>query len=301
MKNIEKILVYLKSGTGESQALRRSWRLAAQTGASIKLVDVIDELPMSLRAPSFGYPGLLETLKKETLEALEKRAAALRQDGVVVSVDALYGKAFLEITREVLRGGHDLVVLDADREGGPHLWGTTAMRLFRNCPAPIWAVQADAADPYRKVLAAVDPLSPHDEENALNRSILEAARAAARLERAELHAVFAWGEQEEPSELLARFGVDVEADSRQAMRSLTAPFGDDLPPERVHVVPGQPVEAIEKLVEELGVDLLVMGTLVRTGIAGVLIGNTAEKLLGAVQCSILALKPSSFQTPVELE
>ena len=44
-----------------------------------------------------------------------------------------------------------------------------------------------------------------------------------------------------------------------------------------------------------------MGTVGRTGIPGVIIGNTAEAILNRVTCSVLAVKPPDFETPVTLE
>jgi len=45
----------------------------------------------------------------------------------------------------------------------------------------------------------------------------------------------------------------------------------------------------------------VMGTLHRTGLAGFFIGNTAEKVLSEVNCSVLTVKPAGFVTPVSLD
>jgi nucleotide-binding universal stress UspA family protein len=44
-----------------------------------------------------------------------------------------------------------------------------------------------------------------------------------------------------------------------------------------------------------------MGTVARTGISGLLIGNTAERLLQQLKCSILAIKPEEFTSPVKLD
>ena len=38
----------------------------------------------------------------------------------------------------------------------------------------------------------------------------------------------------------------------------------------------------------------------RTRIAGFLVGNTAERLLPLIPCSVLAVKPEGFVTPVRL-
>ncbi len=58
---------------------------------------------------------------------------------------------------------------------------------------------------------------------------------------------------------------------------------------------------IVKLAKNKKIDLLVMGTVCRTGLAGFFIGNTAEKVLSEVNCSVLTVKPEGFVTPVTLE
>ena len=44
-----------------------------------------------------------------------------------------------------------------------------------------------------------------------------------------------------------------------------------------------------------------MGTMARSGIAGLLIGNTAERVLRKLPCSVLAVKPDGFVSPERLE
>jgi len=44
-----------------------------------------------------------------------------------------------------------------------------------------------------------------------------------------------------------------------------------------------------------------MGTVARTGMPGLLIGNTAEGVLNEIDYSVLAVKPPGFVTPVTLE
>ena len=68
---------------------------------------------------------------------------------------------------------------------------------------------------------------------------------------------------------------------------------------RVHFLKGQPEKVIPALADKKRVELIVMGTLARTGVSGLFIGNTAEKILTKVDCSVLALKPTSFVTPVK--
>jgi nucleotide-binding universal stress UspA family protein len=44
-----------------------------------------------------------------------------------------------------------------------------------------------------------------------------------------------------------------------------------------------------------------MGTVARTSIPGFFIGNTAEAILEQIDCSVLAVKPDGFETPVSSE
>jgi nucleotide-binding universal stress UspA family protein len=43
-----------------------------------------------------------------------------------------------------------------------------------------------------------------------------------------------------------------------------------------------------------------MGTVARSGTSGILIGNTAERILNSIECSVLALKPDSFVSSIKL-
>jgi nucleotide-binding universal stress UspA family protein len=44
-----------------------------------------------------------------------------------------------------------------------------------------------------------------------------------------------------------------------------------------------------------------MGTIARTGISGFIMGNTAETILNRLDCSVLAIKPPGFETPITLD
>ena len=67
------------------------------------------------------------------------------------------------------------------------------------------------------------------------------------------------------------------------------------------MVAGAPGVALPGLAESLDVDLVVMGTVGRTGLRGLIMGNTAETILRSVRCCVLAVKPEGFVTPVRLQ
>jgi universal stress protein E len=63
---------------------------------------------------------------------------------------------------------------------------------------------------------------------------------------------------------------------------------------------GHVEQVVPELVNEYQIDLLVMGTVSRSALDGVLIGNTAERVLDDVRCSVLAVKPTGFLSPIRV-
>jgi len=61
---------------------------------------------------------------------------------------------------------------------------------------------------------------------------------------------------------------------------------------------GQPDKMIPQHIVDKDIDILVMGTVARTGIPGFFIGNTAENVLRKLTCTLLAIKPMGFASPV---
>jgi len=70
---------------------------------------------------------------------------------------------------------------------------------------------------------------------------------------------------------------------------------------QVHFMEDDPDYAIADLAASINIELIVMGTVCRTGLPGVLIGNTVENVLEQVNCSVLAVKPEGFTSPVTLQ
>jgi universal stress protein E len=71
-----------------------------------------------------------------------------------------------------------------------------------------------------------------------------------------------------------------------------------IPRARRYLVDRPPVEAISGTARQIGADLLVMGAVSRSGLKRVFIGNTAERVLGAVTCDVLVVKPRRFAARV---
>jgi nucleotide-binding universal stress UspA family protein len=222
--------------------------------------------------------------------------------------DVLEGRASVALIEEVLRAGHDLLIRSHARDlVAPKSFGTIDMQLFRQCPCPVWAVGPGATAAPRHVLAAVHATGDAEEE-ALNRKIIDIALLMTRLGAASTVVFQAWtafGEEllrshSKPEEVAA-YVKSAEDAARQALDSVVKSFGDQLGSARIELRQGEPEDLIPPFVVSQGIDLVVMGTVARMGIAGFIIGNTAERLLQRLVCSVLAVKPDGFLTPVRLE
>ncbi len=136
---------------------------------------------------------------------------------------------------------------------------------------------------------------------------MELSSSLAGMNNARLHVVHAWslyGEhllgtrlglgREEMRNLLE----ETQAGQQKQIAELVESVSPGLPGKNIHLIKGDAADVVPGRARALKADVIVMGTLSRTGIAGLLIGNTAEKILGEVDCSVLAVKPEGFHSPV---
>ena len=295
----------------ETTALDKAVALVRQNGARLTLFSV-------LKKPH-GIHGYGKSIAQEQhASAIAERREWLRglivplqHEDIDVVINVAEGISFLEIIRQVLREQHDLVITTAEETKGirARVFGATSMHLMRKCPCPVWVVKRAQTRPYARILAAVDPSVYDPRRDSINPLILQLAGGMARSDAAELHIVHVWslfGERYlhnsgmTEKEFQEAKAFEKEQHKQNFETLLNRVDVADLKP-HVYLVEGDPVEYIPKLVSEQGIDLLVMGSVGRGGVAGFLIGNTAEEVFNQVDCSLLTLKPKGFITPVTLE
>ncbi|MEJ2418582.1 MAG: universal stress protein, partial [Exilibacterium sp.] len=61
-----------------------------------------------------------------------------------------------------------------------------------------------------------------------------------------------------------------------------------------HIREGHCDRVIIDVADELHANLLVLGSVARSGLSSLFVGNTVEKILDKVECDILCLKPSTY-------
>lgn len=321
MKRFSNILLIADSNADQSVAFQRATALAKNNQAALTICAVVDAIPAEMQmAVTMLSPAELcdiaVTDERERLEGIVKTAA---KDGASIGVKVLVGKAFIEIIRQVIENGYDLVIKNAESDMGVKkaLFGSTDMKLMRKCPCPVWIIKPTEEPHYRRILAAVDQDPEDAVKDALNRQILEISTSLALAEFSELHIVHAWrlfaeshlrGPRTAYSDAAVDEMVSNEAGRRKRwLEKLVSNYGTradkdavDYVSPKLHVVKGDAEQIVPTTAVELDVDLIVMGTVARTGISGFFMGNTAETILNLIDCSVLTVKPPGFVSPVAL-
>jgi len=316
VKRFKNILVYVPEGVSEDSALTRASEVAAANGATLTLMDVLPHandnggssfFPTSLS----GNGNTFETPDKRK-SSLERLANSLTAQPQKTETLATTGRPFLEIIGQVLRNDHDLVVMAADSLEGARFitFGTTSMHLMRKCPCPVWVIKPSKRPRFQNVMAAIDAGDENPQGRELNRKVLQLASSIARNEQCALHITYAWQFQgsdaenmrSEISETMRNeiFERNQNYHREKVLQALSDIDLGAITPE-IHVPKGNPGLLIPEIAADQSIDLIVMGTVSRTGIAGLLIGNAAELVLRQVRCSVLTAKPDGFQSPVKAD
>ena len=163
--------------------------------------------------------------------------------------------------------------------------------LLRNVSTPVLMTHGGPWMKTPAILAAIDTFDV--EHEALNERILETAAAFAQRTGAVLHIVSVypplgrWSAQLELLKSYDRLKADVEKDIYTEINRLTASLG--LERFKVHAIEGRAEAVIQGVLDDIGGYLLVLGTKARTGVGGLLLGNTSERLLSLLKGDVLTV------------
>lgn len=319
MKRFKNILFVLGNRTDEtSPSLMRAIALAKTNQADLTLLYVLPKLSLTSYSKKMGISSqqLKEKVQAHEEARLHQLLSSLEPD-IGIRTELKVGKRYLESIRAVQSESFDLVIKEADAiDWFSRFIGSDDMHLLRKCPCPVWLMKKDEKPDYRNIMAAVDFDTGRDKpsSDALNQTILDLACSLSLSELATVHAVNVYDVPEsgfislwvDNADSVEQEMADAEHRDRQyRMNALLDALKGRMGEEtyhylslRSHIVPGIPGRELPKMAETIKADLVVMGTVARTGIAGVIIGNTAETVLSQLNCSVLAIKPKGFATPI---
>ncbi len=285
MTNFKNILVLWSPLPEGMKAVKIALGLAKASQGKVTVLRVI---PWHGSGAQGGPPelALRFRLVHEAWSELRRQLECFAKEGVLLKAKTVVGNETGSMIAEVLRCKHDLVIIF--NEGHSR---ASVVKLMRECPAPVWMLKNHKH--LKKILAAVDLNISDPTQVVLNQRILESAGALARFGKSELHVLHVcdvWGSVRAllPSSDHKKFVKQAKAGKRLELEAFLK--AQDFTKYRMHIHEGNAQQMIPIVAARLGIDVIVMGNAARTGIASMLIGNTAEKILEQVRGSVFALK-----------
>lgn len=322
MKQFSNILCVLDPEKTMDTTIKQSMIIAENHQADISFMSVVKR-SMSWRAAfqnSDDYAKELDKLVEEKRLAIERQVQSI-SPSMKPNIIVTSGIAFIDVIKHAITYQHDLVVKCAeDVDWMDRMLGSEDMHLLRKCPCPVLMLKPEQEGGFKNILATVDVCDNFEEsdenrvQEQLNKQVLAYGAA---LSSSEIHVGSAWeayGEDllrhsaftSQPKEAIDEY---VEQEHRKCfikLDKLIREMNHSLETAKVtplkarlHLVKGTASKEIPLLEKNHDIDLIVMGTVGRVGIPGLIIGNTAESILEQTQCSVLAIKPEGFSTPVK--
>lgn len=306
MQGLGNVWVYVEARAPAGQALEAAVEAARRGGGALTVIGAIGRSEDRVFQTTFGRE-ILRMVREDRearLRNLEEMARPSLPPGRTRSAMLEGEVPWHSVVVHALERPPDILVVPArgDDPLGPD---SATLHLFRKCPVPVWAVHPGRPPFPRRALAAVDPGARGSVERDLARRVLELAVRMAGTGPIELHVAHAWSV---PSEAMirSRFGArrtqafldKLRELARERLEELIAEAGLESSMAGVHLPAGDPAAAIPALAEELEADLVVLGSAGRTGLAGILIGSTAEAMVTRLDRSVAVVKPAGFVSPV---
>ena len=272
-----KYLVVMEPDSPHQAALTKAITLADKTNASLTTFACAYLSTEEIN----HYPSRQEA-KRLTLhklgECISSQVISLTKPSVEISTEVTWNSDWASATSHFAKQIDANLIIQSGGDGG-----IPQRELLRSAPCPVLVARTTTHIFGGMILAAVD-IQGDDAHMALNHAVITAALNLAEDTGSTLHLVCALDEKEAVASHLG-FEYLENTDTQQVITAER--FG--VPQEQVHIQLGNPHVIISEWVNILAADVLVIGTQARRGIAGKLIGNTAEKMLTKTRCDLLVV------------
>ncbi|WP_373652694.1 universal stress protein [Schlesneria sp. DSM 10557] len=302
------ILVATDFSPPAEAALKQAVWLSQKTGAKITLAHCLPNIRKLLESASYeGKKDFLygegstfhHEVERDSLAKMQKLIAQTNIGSDQIRPITLLGAPHLQIATAVQSEGCDLVLAGTR---GMSTWqhfliGSTAKRLVRNCPASVWIVKGETQSQPQRILAATD-------FSDVSRKAVQESISIANQANAELHLVHVIDSLDATEEVLSKIPngsslrSEVNVEAKKRFDEFVSSLNLGTRTVQQHLSYGTPWQEIGRLTKHINADLVVLGTIGRSGIRELLLGNTAEKVLDTCDCSILTVKPADFVSPI---
>ncbi|MFA7482363.1 MAG: universal stress protein [Vulcanimicrobiota bacterium] len=301
LKNLNHILFVTDGLDDDTGGITATLRLARAGSARITILLLFPALPVAMRDYQEPYEAGLRGQLEERLNAA---AAALGHSissfDLNIVLDSEPNPAF-RVIHHAEATSCDLVLKQAQTVEAGRGFRAQDMVLLRKCPCPLWLHRPPKNPDRPRVAVAIDPEPEDEQAQELPLRLLKVGSELALSFGRRLNIVTCWDYpfanylgrnawyrvSEEETATIVRA---VKNKNAAALEALIARSGIDSPYTIRHIQ-GAPTDILPEFVTRQDVDVLVMGTLGRSGLSGLLIGNTCEDIMRQLDCSVFALKP----------
>lgn len=303
----QNILVVLDGESTEQKALSRAIHLAKVQGATLSLFLSIYDFAYEMTTMLSGEER--EQMRHSLIEDRRQWVIDLIEDYDLTGISydthiVWHHRPFESIIQHAIDQKHDLIIKGTHQHKGLQsvIFTPTDWSLLRKAPCPVLLVKDHLWQDNGTILTAVHAGSESEVHQALNRKLITHSSFVAKNINAKLHLVnFFPGTPtaiavEIPDFNTAQYQQNVEAHHKEAMQELIADFAPVIA--KTHTRDGIPDDGIPAVAKELDAELVVLGTIGRTGISAALLGNTAEHVIEQLDCDLLAIKPDGFKSPL---
>ncbi|MGI1679377.1 MAG: universal stress protein [Cellvibrionaceae bacterium] len=281
---MKKIIAVWDHSNTSSKLLKKTNTVAQDLGASVILavfVTSLNQKKYSLK----NSTTLAENIKKEISESFDPSVKVKH----IIAVDQdiakwIYG--FCQQTKV------DLVIKTGNRSES--LFHTPVdWQLIRQIDCPILIASAKQWKKNPKILATIDIENTSTKQKTINAKVLSAAKLVSDITQSQLHVIYniaitkALTELDivEPSEILSKKGKEANDLLDKYL------IKNKIENATTHVVAGDVAVTVPRVAKKLKADIVVMGSVGRTGMKGMLLGNTAERVLHNLRTDVLIIKP----------
>ena len=307
MEKYQNILVIIDPTTHEQKALRRAIELAAHTKAVITaFVSIFD---FSYEMTTMLSSDEREVMRKSVINDreiwLEDVIGGMQTHDITIKNKVIWhNRPFEAIIEQVINEKHEIVIKGTHQHDKLKsvIFTPTDWHLLRKCPSPVLLVKDHQWPENGNILAALNVGSDESEHQSLNHKITEEAVNLSKIIHANVHLVNSFPGTpvnitiEIPEFNSSQYNDSMLQHHKDAMTEHAAKF--DIKPENTMVEEGLPEDVIDRVSRRLDAELVILGTIGRTGLSAALIGNTAEHVIDRLNCDVLALKPEGYVSPL---
>lgn len=308
METYQKILVVIDPTTEEQKALSRAIELADKTQGSITaFLSIFDfSYEMTTMLSSDERESMRQIVINDRMLWIDERIKELKASDKNIDIKVIWhNRPFEAVIDQVLQHGYDVVIKGTHEHDKLKsvIFTPTDWHLLRKCPCPLLLVKDHSWPENGNILAAVNVGSDEDEHQSLNRIITEEAQHLAQVIKANVHLVNSFPGTpvniaiEIPEFDASQYNDTMLQHHQKSMEAHAEKYGIDI--NNTYIKEGLPEDVIDELSQELDAELVILGTIGRTGLSAALIGNTAEHVIDRLNCDVLALKPAGYISPLQ--